>query len=203
MASEQNKARLTEEELFAAIDRTLARKLDVSPSPEFAAKVRQRVAAEAVRPKMLFLHWALPAAGALLACALLMVWFAHKPSIERRAPLEVRHSPPPVAPLYERRSWSAAARRRLLRGERAPALHNVHRSEPEVLIDPAERQGLARFCDMARAGHIDGSSLLAAPPGFELAEDGSWVPKPLEIEPLNIAALQPEAEAGAESRNTQ
>ncbi len=189
--------------LLAAIDRQLSTVLEASPSPEFSARVRTRLAAESARPKAALTGWVLAAAGALAACALLVGWFAPKPSMQRRAPLEVRHSPPPVAPLYERRSWSAAARPGLP-GEHAPALHNVHRSEPEVLIDPAERQSLVRFYNSIRAGRVDVSSLISVPAGFELGEDGSLIPKLLEIEPLKIAALQTEPQAGAEeTRNTQ
>lgn len=181
--------------LLATIDRQLSTALEVSPSPEFVARVRTRLAAESARPMTALHRWAFAAAGALAACALLVGWFPRQPS--------PRHGPTTAKVASPRHPLAAAFPRIEPGRERAAArpprpARSVRHSEPEVLIDPAEHQALTRFYNSIRAGRVDVSSVLAVPAGFQLGEDGSLVPKLLEIEPLKIAALQSEPQGGAE-----
>lgn len=180
--------------LLAAINRRLSTALEASPSPQFVARVRTRLAAESARPKTVLPRWVLAAAGALAACALVVAWFGHEKSPGRPSK-EAKLATPSAGPT--------------LRVRRAPPLIErrykaIRRAEPEVLIDPAAEQSLARFYNALCAGRVDASSLITVPAGFERREDGSLVPKPLEIEPLKIATLQVELVADSEeTKNIQ
>jgi hypothetical protein len=55
-----------------------------------------------------------------------------------------------------------------------------------VLVDKNEAESLAKLYESIQSGRIDVASLAAVPPGFERQPDGSLVPAPLKVAPLEI-----------------
>ena len=56
-------------------------------------------------------------------------------------------------------------------------------------MDKNEQESLAKLYESINSGRVDVASLAAVPPGFERQPDGSLVPVPLKIAPLDIAKL--------------
>lgn len=63
---------------------------------------------------------------------------------------------------------------------------------PQVLVEKDEAALVLDLYNAVRTGQVNGASLVAPPPGFKREKDGSLVPVPLKIEPIEIAALDPE-----------
>ena len=155
------------------------------------------------------------AAAALLAFAVLTVWLARRPASHRpTSPQAVaqkdsapRAQLPAVAsqvsghqaqPRLATRTVGASEAqpsndtRRQLRGLRRPPRRvdsSIGGSLPEVIVDKNEQESLAKLYESINSGRVDVASLAAVPPGFERQPDGSLVPVPLKIAPLDIAKL--------------
>jgi len=228
-----------ERTLFEAIDGGIRAHLAAAPSPEFAARLRMRLAEEAARPSRYGLDassrlgtWLAPrfwprfalatsvpaAAAALLAFAVLTVWLARRPAshratspqavaqkdaASRERPSAVRSQAHEaqttrVAPIPERASalqtpnstsGHSASLRRLPGGRGNSGGASRPEVLPQVLVDKNEQESLAKLYESIQNGRVDVASLAAVPPGFERQPDGSLVPVPLKIPPLEIAKL--------------
>ncbi|MGH9354058.1 MAG: hypothetical protein ACRD2G_18165 [Terriglobia bacterium] len=60
---------------------------------------------------------------------------------------------------------------------------------PQVLVPKDEMALVLKLYNDARTGKIDGTSLLAVPPGFKREADGTLVTTPIEIKPIEITQL--------------
>lgn len=184
------------------IDRELRRALDVTPSPEFAARVRMRIASEPAstpwfRPRLVM-------AGVSVAVAVVvgvLVVPREQPS-QQSANVALSSRPPvalspagfgtvalnPAGP--DSVALSPTGRDSVARGPSgspAAALHPVPLSEPEVLVSPAEMRGLLRLIALANLEDPSLESLLAAPTDptpISAIEPDEIVIAPITIEPL-------------------
>ncbi|MGH9450835.1 MAG: anti-sigma factor family protein [Terriglobia bacterium] len=81
---------------------------------------------------------------------------------------------------------------------RAEASRRAHRMKvpgeetPHVLVPKNEMALVLELVIGTRTGRINGESLLKVPPGFKRAPDGTLVPAPIEIKPIEIAKLDDE-----------
>ncbi len=178
--------------LVTAIDCEIQAIVAGKPSPEFAARVRQRV--EEVRLASTLRWWLVPrwvaAASGALVVLVLLVWFV------RREPIVPRNVNPDQAqkaqvarrengttqprPLLERPVKAASAER----DRRSLGLGRV-RSEPEVLVEAGQEKAIAELYGAVSTGRADPALPLVRPEPIEPAE--------LKIPPLEIAELDLEA----------
>jgi hypothetical protein len=164
-----------------AIDREIQAALSVEPSPEFLARVRTRIATEPASAAS-WLSWKLVATGAV-AALVVMAFVVSRPegkppplaqapgaedlrlappaTIEQpgRTPVPFPGAsgfPPPLLPSSAERRRGRAVARTL------PVVSGFSRTEPEILLDPAETRALRRLISGTREGTLDLSASLQA-----------------------------------------
>ncbi len=175
--------------LAQAIDRSLAESLACEPSPEFAARVRRRIA----QPDAAVSGWwsirKLAPVGALATLALLVGWML-RPHVE--APVRVAKATPGAQTLPSRGNAPAnlpapeaakpvppAGAGRVRRHAEQPLVAgNVM---PEVLIPREEVLAVRRFVEQLRQKQIDGAVLAAARPAAT---------EELKVESLRVETLE-------------
>lgn len=178
----------------ARLDGEIGSLLAVDPSPEFAGRVRRRIAERAARsqrPSRSLLAGGCVAAGLLIAVALTGVMRPPSRTETARTALDVSRRLPPVlasAPGLATsgnlarvgRSW----RRQIpvLDGEHTPPV-------AEVLIAPDEAAGLELLIARAAAGEITGSS---GPRTGEADRDEDDPIESIAISQIEIPLLNPE-----------
>jgi hypothetical protein len=177
------------EEPLTGIDEELRALLAVEPSPEFAARVRERISTEQAARGSWF---AVGAWGTAVAAALLVAGVALWPSSEVLLPPPAHVVTSTVAPPNVEPADRADAGRGLPRpaGEKAnasfrsknarmapPLRRVVLTPEPEVMVDARQTAGIQRVFDMVRAG----TDLTPA--------DTSAMHAPIALEPLRIPDL--------------
>lgn len=186
--------------LAAAIDLGVAASVAAEPSPEFVARIRQRIASEPAPAPAWWLGiratW-MPLTVGALAVVMLAFWLARRQS---ESPL---HSAPEIAHVQRPSSGTQATPpansnaasppptnssatsldvKRAPRGTRRVQI--VRTTEPEVLVPPGEREAVLKFYAMVRSGRTDASALVA--PASDTLEI-----KELKIAPLAVPALEP------------
>lgn len=180
----------------AALEREIEAALAVDPSPEFVARVRQRIA-KAPRPMGWGWIWAaMAASAAAVAVAVVMVIRpapTSRPQVSAdvtvaAAPRTTTAEPPmvpPVATSPSRSSTPAAATIPAV-SARQPVVNVDRTREPQVLIDRTESDALRRLLAQAHDGMVDLSALPdAVPPTVALMPPSEIVVPPLiAIEPL-------------------
>ena len=176
------------------IDRALAAALDVAPSPEFVARVRQRVAREP-RPLGFWRGWriAVPALAAAVLMAIgLAVMTRRSPAAPQR--LQARSLPtvdmrpvvadPPRAVRADASRVAALAApfvRTVARREEPE--WPVNRTEPEVLVPPEEIEMYRRL--FAAAQTVPHAVVVESPKDIVAARDISDIAiEPIKIEPI-------------------
>jgi hypothetical protein len=183
-----------DERVVAEAEADLDRLLSIEPSPEFAAKVRARIAAE---PRVRPWNWGrllvpvAAAAGLVLVVTLMTNWTGH----DAERPLATaRHDD---IRLTAASSNEAAT---LVPVTRVPGNRpTVHRAttpppEPEIIIDPAITDAIRRIAVAARSTTLDGSKgeSIAAPNG---ETDTLPVAQPLDVPEL---VLKPADQTGGQ-----
>jgi hypothetical protein len=169
----------------AALDREVAQALAVDPSPEFVARIRQRVASGPA-PIAWRAAWTVYA-GALAAAAMVLV-------------LALRGTPPAMTPLsgravpavgrmpYVARAMSHSADRGAIRSAsaRVPRLaKNPRQSDPEIIIDVREANALRALIAGASHERVDVAPLVTlAAKAAALLQSPEIVVSPITIEPL-------------------
>lgn len=208
-----------ERRLLAAIDRVIDEGQKAGPSPQFAPRVWRRVAEEAARPRRAFARWISVTTGAIAAVALMAVWLVYRTAVRRAPPVsqtvvrtnaarDQQHltsrnqvSGQKVQPLVIPKSLAepearppdgsagdfASLRRPIKRI--SPRKVAATSAEPQVLVERDQWASVMRLYHAIRHGRVDTSSLLAEAPGFARQADGSVVPVPLKIPPLEVAKL--------------
>jgi hypothetical protein len=183
-----------------ALVREIAAALNVEPSPAFAARVRQRIAEEAI-PARWWVSWSIRAAAALAiavaaAVALRFDWSGSRTDVMRQ------DQPPQQSALIESRVLAHTSelpsdrRSRAMapNGERAGKSFSGRsaergsggRTEPEILIDVREANALRALFAGASLGTVDLIPLASAAgkAAHELTPPAEIVIAPLVNEPL-------------------
>lgn len=168
-----------EQHLLGRVDEELQKALDVAPSPEFLARVRERVARETApaHPWMRWLVFAAAGAGTLAFGA----WLLQSPSTppgslgvasSRREPRGESPAAEPPAPRAPERSARASS-----------PLAAIGPTQPEVLVPPGEEELLRRFVAAVRSGHVDASAIVTV---AEPQPTPDLAIAPLDVKPLTM-----------------
>jgi hypothetical protein len=188
---------------IAAAEADLQRLLSVEPSVEFAAKVRERIAAERSDAPRWFTAWRLTLAAASLAVVGLLIAFAVRrtpsevpspaPSIVKREPAPVQ----PVRPEPDSGSRGASREERITNREGREANREVRearteervaRNEPEVLVPPDQRIAIARALALSQTGALDERMFPADQPQAVAGNDAPSVP-PIVVEDVVVPPI--------------
>jgi hypothetical protein len=189
--------------LAAAIDSGVAASVDAEPSPAFAARVHQRIAAETAPAPAWWqgirTAW-MPLAVGVLTVVLLAFWLA------RRQPIPPPHPGPEIArvqqpstPMTSQASSNLGtpphgnAASVSVHTSRSPhdrrVLQTPRTNDPEVIVFPGEREAVLKFYTIVRNGRTDASALVV--PASDTLEI-----KDLKIAPLEVPALDPVTKPG-------
>lgn len=191
-------------EVAALVDRGVESLVTGQPSPEFAARLRARIAEEQPALRFGWLTWKPVAAGLVAAAALAVLWVFVVPSRPTLPPKSIRPgsaialarspdahvSAAPASDAAERNhSYSTAARRHSrtpfvaqhMRGNR----RDVRSAEPEVLVPPGQLEAVMQLAADIRAGRINGKQFVA-----EQAEAQKNMQKPIDIPPVEIKLIE-------------
>jgi len=176
-----------ERKLLAVIDSSLAAELAAEPAPDFAARVRQQIAADPATQSWLA-GWIPVAAGALAALALLAVWLSQR----EPADLSVAEAPPAriesaqeTPGLFPAKAPHAEKPLAVARASASPPPGGFR--EPAVLISQNEQVATQMFLTGLRGRHAESWMLAgqaAARPQRELAAPEELKIAPLEVRPL-------------------
>jgi hypothetical protein len=191
-----------EQFMVEVIDRKIVQALAAEPSENLLVRVRQSVPAANIpavslrsfmpdfRPRV----W-LAAAIVCVAVTGAWVWNGRRPaSAPSHSTLENT-----LVPLGERVSRIAGQARGFPNIVVARNHGGHHRRKsvmrtseaPRVLIEKDEAALVLQLYNAVRTGRVNPASLVTPLPGFSRAADGSLVPVPLKILPIQIAALSP------------
>jgi hypothetical protein len=179
-----------DEALVQELERELRDALAIEPSPDFAQKVRARIAAR--QSPAVWWKFALPVAAACALVVGLGVWGHWRPgesagAIVQRAGSDVGLRPEvrskPDAKVSANRPKLAAVRTKVRTIPESTA-------EPEVIVPPDRAVALARFLELARRGAVNEETLkpvasAAPPPVLEIA--------PIVVTPLSVPELEPQS----------
>jgi hypothetical protein len=170
------------------IDRALAAAIDIAPSPDFVARVRQRVAREP-RPLPFWRGWriAVPALAAVVAVAIgLAVMSRRTPAAPQ--PLQARALPAielrPLVADPPRAVTVPASPRRGVPTRLQPAWPEV-RTEPEVLVPREEIEMYRRL--IAAAQTVPHAVVVESPKDIAAVREIS----DLAIDPIEIKPIAP------------
>ena len=176
-------------ETMTVLEREIERALAVDPSPEFVARVRQRISSERV-PSGWRATWIVAGAGALAAGAIVLIVVSRAPQTAPAPPTLTARSIGGSGRLQEDVRADQHVRTIAPRGRDVVTMGghiDPHRRdhEPEVLIDAREAAALRALYEGASIGRIDLTPLAAliarvATP----AEPPDLVIPPIAIEPL-------------------
>jgi len=178
-------------EVAAMVDRGVGSLVDGAPSAAFAARLRARLAEDAVRVRRARgTRIAATAGGFALAAALLAA--IHIVRGSHPVPAIAWKMPPPVPAETDsvRGTDDSSLTRPHLR--RAVNARAAHENEPAVLIDPSQLVAVEEFAGALAVGHLDGKELVSE---LKKAE------RPLEIENLSIRPLNSSADTVAPDDN--
>lgn len=184
--------------LVEAIDRGVAAQASIEPSPDFVARVRQRIAAEAAPTKMIWARWQPAAACAAVIFVAAAIWIIWPRAVMLH---EVVSTKPPAASLAAANhaapntsgagrgairpnpSPAAAAMRRV--AVRSPRRIERQLETPRVIVPPGQEKALLQFAAALQSGKLDGAKLIAAQQEAD---------QPIEIKPLVIPLLDSTAQ---------
>ena len=199
-----------ERELYAAIDRGVATSVAALPSTEFAARVRQRLAAEPLPARpwfggLRFAGWAPAAALAMAVLVLGIAWLGRRAPAPGAAIESARNAlsqvPAQVQSQTEERNsaWAANSTVALAPGAISPQpgaetsgsrgvelfrpSTRTQVREPEVLVPPGEQAAVLQLYEALRKRRVAAEFLVAPLPA-------ALEPVPLTIAPLEIARLE-------------
>ena len=161
----------------AALDRDLRSMLAVDPPPEFAARVRARLASESDRSPWWRSTWTFAASAVAIAAIVLVAVVA--PRMVRRGDRAYRPGtasrplvsggqaaadarvPKPASGRDARTSPDRAAVSRKAAAVRPAPVRAAAPREPEVLVDAREAAALRSFFERARRGNVDLTAIVA------------------------------------------
>jgi hypothetical protein len=211
MSFEPSIGTLTDDErrLMETVDAVLDREMAVEPSPDFAAKVRARIAAS--EPDEGWnVRWGFAAAAVIvIATGILLAALRNGPADVDPLGVVTRHDVVLPASEPSSGSWITDPGSGLERASAGPRIPDpgsrVYRSvpasripysgsrsdravEPEVLVPSGLREAVDRLMEMVRAGTLDER---AFPPGRAAATvEGSAEPVPMVVEELRVPPIK-------------
>jgi hypothetical protein len=160
----------------------LRAELSVAPSPDFAARVRARVA-QRPQPAMRW-RWLVPAAAAALLLAGAIAWMRETRS--GRAPSVAVESPAPP-PTVAERPPAPSSTAEPARAARTTVARVAARRAPEPIVPPGEEMRIARYVASVQKWPFESETLPRSDPQEPLAD-----PAPIEVAPLQTAPLVPD-----------
>jgi len=174
-----------ERRLLAAIDIAIAASVAAEPSPEFAARVRQRLEQEGLLAPLWFSSWVPAAAVAFVLVAVVVAWLAW-----RRPVVPGTREPASAAEVVSRARPSGPTEQSATPRGATPARGHLKQvvaqvAEPEVLVPPGQHEAVLQLYAALRSGRVDPASLVAPSAPLEPAE--------LKIAPLEVIKLEEEA----------
>ncbi len=188
-------------ELNSQLDRGLESLLSGRPSPQFASRLRARIAEEQPAPRFSWLAWKPVLAGAALAAVFAVLVVVSWPPKRVSPQPQVNHSRPSVAstaapprpptltttaPRQTRahRGYAVVQHRTAFAATIVPASDHARRanppSEPEVIVPPGQAQALIQLAAAIRSGRIDGKQLITARKDMD---------KPIKIAPIKFRSI--------------
>jgi anti-sigma factor RsiW len=194
-------------EFVGALDRQLQTQLESSPSADFNARLRRRIAEEPNARPAIFNWLPLLAGAAAIAVALVVISVQHRAARNQSdiAPevATARHdstheeTPPPASPSEAAQTSPAP--------ENSPSekslLHPVmaagsSRALLKVRVDPQEIYATVRFAQAIAEGRIDARTLLSAAQATNKTDDATALDIPiLEVPPLKSPSEEQSGEA--------
>ena len=178
------------------IDRELTELLSIAPSPEFAARVRQRIRDERA-PHLVRWRWwiglAVPAAIVLVVMATSRSWqVAEAPrqlraAVDTTLPSEATPAPGRPAGVPARHTAGSVAQRPHLTSVTA-ARRQAATPQPEVLVSRDQLRAIARFREMIVSGELTEKNL---PPAGNAPDTLTEISlPPLVIAPLILPSVE-------------
>jgi hypothetical protein len=170
-----------------ALDREVSRALAVDPSPEFVARIRQRLASGPA-PAAWRVSWTVYAGTFAAAAAAIVLVVVSRDTPPATLPLTAR----PIPAIGRLAEVAPALSHSLDRGEirsvspRVPSLSkNPRQSDPEIIIDVREASALRALIAGASHERVDVAPLVTlAAKAAALLQSPEIVVSPITIEPL-------------------
>lgn len=191
-------------EVAALVDRGIEAVVAGEPSPQFAARLRVRIAEEQPALRFGWLTSKPVAAGLVAAVALAVLWVFVVPSRPTLPPKPVRpgsaialaRSPDAHAPTVHASNtadgnhiYSTPARRHSRTQFVAQQQRGIRRApssaDPEVLVPPGQLEAVMQLASDIRSGRIDGKEFLA-----EQAQVQRDMQKPIDIPRIDIRPIE-------------
>jgi len=168
----------------AELQQALNDALSVSPSPDFAARVRMKIAAAETSPMPV--GWLLPAAVAVSIAAIAFVVVSRPGAIEPTSGVEVLGSRP-IAALAQPPAMGAVPTLHSPSGANtARPIYSEWQEMPEVIIAPDNREGLLQLLNGVRERRFEATF-------DETPASTPWALSELTVAPLIIEPLEPPA----------
>ena len=194
-------------ELQARIMSGVAAMVADSPSPGLLARVRQQIAAEKAPRPFPWMRWA---TVGLVACAVLVIWYAERPrgpvgqpdvrmvKVPAQAPpqdspstLQTIQKPPAqrlqvaaaptVKPLRRSAPPRVVAREPETGTVLSAAANQTPAQGPEVIVPPGQREAVLRLVNALQSGRVDAASLLRP---AQTTDYAVLQIAPIEVKPL-------------------
>lgn len=211
MSDERTVGAMTEdnERVLAVAERDLERLLAIEPSPDFAARVRERISDEASRRRSP--GWWFPAAAAAAVCAAALAVTiprstvvrepstAATPTIGRDVPLPAANpAPPPIAPIGRSVALTGAGTANRFNSRQAAAAP----AEPlEVFVPADQTRALARLLEMARTRAVD-ARVFAFDAQQTTGDDSAQAVAPIVVHELDVSLIPVEGGGGEDTTDT-
>jgi len=175
------------------VDRGVESLVAGEPSPQFATRLRRRIAQESQPQRSPWAGWAPVIAGALALAVLLAIMVTRRPLHDRSNPSIASVANPAPAPsgalaasaVIPQAVKRSESKRESAYGVRARAAATVL---PEIIVPQGQLAAAMQLSAAVNSGRVDGNQLLASKQEYE---------KPLEVRPIEIAPLESPALADA------
>lgn len=165
------------------VDAELRRVLAVEPSPDFVARVRQRVLREQMTRGSWTAGWLLAASAALVAISAGALSLLTPPVPDAKPRVPVSRPSDIVLPLEPNLTVRADPARVRKSVARPPARGRASAPEAEVLFDNGQRIAIERLMELARSGTVVD---LPDPP-----EQAPLAIAPLSVSPITVESPTP------------
>lgn len=181
---------MTDEHLDKAL-KDLQAELTVTPSPEFAAKVRERIEQVPAKSSWNVWAWSGVAATCAVAVVAVVVWRGGRQEDSGARPLTLAQAQPIATTQPPAASQPVPVEPSVTPSVRATAAPVVHatagRAEPEVLVPPDQLIAIRRLMAAVRAGSM---TTMAASPTLIDPDTGELIPlRPIEIPLITVDPL--------------
>ena len=192
---------------ISGLDNELQQMLAVEPSPFFVQRVQAQVHDSTSTRRMRGLWWAVAAVAAMVLIALLLTVDRQQPAAIQVQALKTPVAPTPTpspAPRIDDRRNAATTEATFKRAPGTPS-HRVVRTlpiakapEPEIQVQPGQKQAVDRYVALVRSGRLDTSSL--EPKAEVDSTPGELVLGALEISPITVRELDGTTSSAVERR---